>query len=119
MPIPGFVATLAYLTGGLIVWAVRFLAMYGLTGLYCARPDWPQRIAGIGVLPLALVLMSVAALAVNGAIGRHAIGRLRAPVSAGSANGRFVHATAAAVALLGTVAILWETLPLMMIPVCR
>src|SRR5690606_9113575 len=62
MPIPGFVATIFYLFGGLVIWTARFLAAYGFTGLYCARPDWPDEVAGIGLLTLVVGFLSVAAL---------------------------------------------------------
>lgn len=119
MPIPGFVATIFYLFGGLVIWTARFLAAYGFTGLYCARPDWPDEVAGIGLLTLVVGLLSLAALGGATAILAHAASRLRSRRGEGSENGRFVHAVAAAVATLGIVAILWESLPLLMIPVCR
>lgn len=119
MPLPGFVATFAYLTSGLIIWIVRFLAVYGFTGLYCARPDWPGEIAGISVPVLVVGATTLVALGLDAAIIAHGVARLRPSPARGSENGRFVHHVAVAVAGLGALAIVWETLPLLLIPICR
>ena len=119
MPIPGFVATIFYLMGGLIIWTARFLAAYGFTGLYCARPDWHTEIAGFGLAVVVVSALSLLAIGANTAIFAHALSRLRSSPAAGSDNGRFVHYVAAAVVGLGTLAIVWESIPLFMIPICR
>src|ERR671926_108044 len=119
MPIPGFIITFVYLMAGLIVWFARFLAGYGFTGLICARPTWPQELFGVSTVTFGVGLMTILALAANGAVGWHAAGRLRSTPARGTENGRFVHATAAAVVALGTIAIVWETIPILMIPACR
>lgn len=119
MPIPGFVATILYLMGGLIIWTTRFLLAYGFTGLYCARPQWQTEFAGFSLAAIVVTMLSLLAIGANAAIFTHAVSRLRSGPAAGSENGRFVHYIAAAVVALGTVAIVWESLPFLMIPVCR
>ena len=119
MPIPGFITTFVYLMAGLIVWMARFGAAYGFTGLMCARPYWPQEIFGMSVVTFGVSVMTILALGANGAIGWHAASRLRSAPAQGTENGRFVHATAAAVVALGTVAILWETIPVFMFTACQ
>ena len=118
MTIPGFTPTFLYLMAGLIIWFARFIALYGFTGLVCARPAWNTEFFGIGVLTIGIVSITMLALAANGAVFQRAWARLNESPSEGTENARFVHYVAAAMAALGTLAIVWETRPVFIIPAC-
>ena len=114
----GFTPTFIYLTAGLTIWFARFTAVYGFTGLMCARPSWNAEVFGIGIVTIGIVAMTMVALAANGAVFNRAWSRLNESPSEGTENARFVHYVAAAMVALGSVAIVWETLPVLLIPVC-
>jgi hypothetical protein len=119
MPAAPFTATFLYLTGGLTIWALRFAAAYAFTAIVCAR-GWDAPDGALGVAPVGVALMSAAALAGCAAIAAHAVRRLRsAPAAPSEEARRFVHYVAATVALLGALAIAWETLPALVVPACR
>jgi hypothetical protein len=116
----GSVPTFLYLFGGLFIWALRFLAGYSFVALACARGWHAGSIAGIGVVPLVVVVLTALALAACAAILVPALLSLRrAPPAAAEQAPAFIHAIAATVAALGMLAILWETLPFLLVPVCR
>jgi hypothetical protein len=90
-------------TGGLLVWAAHFAALYGVTGLACARgfPDSvPWTIGGV----------TLAALAANAAL---ALSGLRAVAASD-----VLDWLTAAGAAISTVAVMWQALPIVMIPIC-
>ena len=114
-----FTPTFLYLTGGLVIWAVRFLAIYGLTGLACAR-GWADLAGGFGVLQLIVLVTSAAAIAGCAALIWHAATNLRARAADGpEENAGFVHYVAGSVAALAALAIALEGLPFFLIPVCE
>lgn len=118
MTLPGFTSTTFYLSGGLIIWAVRFHAAYVVTGVLCARPSWHATTFGIDTIALLIVILTALALAADGVLLRHALGRLSAGPAAGTENRRFVHYVAAVTAGLGGLAMVWETIPAFTIPIC-
>ena len=92
-----------WLSSGVIVWAIHFVAIYGYTGLACARAmerSVPWAVGG------ATLIAATAALAILA----------RAMRTAGRS---FESWMAAGIAALALIAILWETLPVMILPVCR
>jgi hypothetical protein len=115
----GFISTFFYLTGGLIIWGVRFLAVYSFTGLACAR-NWVDPAGGFGVLQLVVGLASLVALAGCGALGLRAVMQLKAHQSDGvEENIGFIHYVAGSAAALAALSILLEALPFFLIPVCE
>lgn len=90
------------MSSGVIVWALHFSAIYGLTGLACARGlDW-------------LVVPSIAvatALALIAMVPILAIGiRARA---------QFEYWMTASIAALALVGIVWEAITVFLVPICR
>ena len=112
------VPALLFLTGGLGIWAVRFLAGYGFTAVACAKGWRADAIAGIGVVQLGLVAMSVVALGGCGILLVRALGD-RASARRSDPGGGFIGSIAALVAALAMLAIVWETLPVFLVPACR
>jgi hypothetical protein len=115
-----FTPTFIYINAGLIIWAVRFLAAYVFTALACARGWSDATIAGIGAVPAVVGLFTLLAAIGCVAILARAAAHLRSSVSPDPAaeNARFIHYVAGSIAALGLLAVIWETLPIFMIPIC-
>ena len=96
-----FPATALVISAGVIIWALHFGAIYGLTALACAR-GW-----GAAVLP---ALWLATAAAVIASLVVVAAGWRRRDV--------FEYWLSAAIAGLGLVAIVYEALVLLMVPAC-
>ena len=102
---------------GLIACGAHFTLMYAMTTLACLRPHAIEPAFNI---PLASVAITVLVLA---GLGAYLAGRVR--VSAldlrqrDSESGRFQNFVTVALAGLAIVAILWVTLPALMITDCR
>ena len=112
-----FTPTLLYMLGGLIIWGARFLAAYSFTGIACAR-GWADSGTDVFV-PLTIGVASLIAVLGCSALVANAMLRLRTgPAAARGENARFVHVVAALVAAFAIVAIVWETLPVLLVPVC-
>lgn len=91
-----------------VVWAVHFLAIYGFTGVVCARPAVDAGIVAGGVAGLGLAAIAVLALA--------ALAARRAA----SQDGRrpFVHQVGLGLCGFAALAIVWETLPVFLAAPC-
>jgi NO-binding membrane sensor protein with MHYT domain len=95
---------------GPLIWAVHFVAIYGFTGVFCARlaaaPQWQSITTWVIVAAgLAAAAAIAACLAVE-------------PKDSAPDNRRFVRRVAAGLALLAIVAIVWETMTVFLVPVC-
>lgn len=89
------------MSAGAICWAVHFAAIYGLTGIACAR--------GLaGAVPWMILACTLLAGAGAAAVMTLAFRRRES----------FEHWLAAAVAGSALVAILWEALPAVLVPAC-
>ena len=117
MTAPGFTRTFLYMLGGLIVWAIRFLAVYIFTALACARGWAEAELAGFGIVPAAIVLAAIAGIGACLALIVHACRRMRLRPE-GDDNARFVHGLAALIAGIATVAMIWETVPAFFVTAC-
>ncbi len=99
-----------------LVWAAHFLAIYGFTALACERmgtPGW----FGVGAVLWfvgAATLFATAVLLVTIVVAVRD-GRRAASLPEPSS---FVHWFTAAIAGLALLAVLWETLPVLLVPVC-
>lgn len=91
-----------WMTAGIAVWALHFAVIYGVTAIACARAA-PQ------VVPWSIAVATVLALALAGAIV--VIGYRK--------RSDFVDWTAAGVAALAILAILWEAAALAWLPACE
>ena len=99
-----------HMFSGVIIWAVHFTAIYGFTALACARGFQTLQWLGIGIVPWAVSGATLVAASATLAILVPALRTARAS---------FESWMTAGVAALALIAILWETLPVMMVPVCR
>lgn len=97
-----FVASMLQIHAGVMVWALHFTVIYGFTALTCARG-----------LPLATVpwVMAIATVAAVTACTGIALAGLRHA-------GRFESWMSAALAGLALIAIVWEALPVLLVPIC-
>ena len=96
-----FPATALFISAGIIIWALHFAALYGLTALACAR-GW-----NAAVLPALWVATAVAAMAALVVI---AAGWRRRDV--------FEYWLSATIAAFGLVAIAYEAVTILMVPAC-
>jgi hypothetical protein len=98
---------------GPIVWAVHFLFVYGFTGIVCARPAILTAWLGIS---MAAWVISAATLLSVAAIGTIYL-RMRKTLRI-AGDPAFVPVLTGALGLLSVLAILWETLPVFLVPTC-
>lgn len=110
---PTFTRSFLLLFSGAIVWAVHFVAIYGFTGVMCARPALRQEWLGIGIIAWGVSLASLVAIGVLAVI--HYAG-WRTWLQGRDMS--FERKTAASVALFAILAIVWETVPILLVPEC-
>jgi hypothetical protein len=111
--------TMLYMTAGLTIWALRFVAAYAFTAIACSR-GWEAAGERVGAVSIGVAALSLIAALGCAAIAACAFVAMRAaPAGQTEENQRFIHYVAASVALLALVAILWETAPLVIVPICR
>ena len=97
-----FAAAMLRATGGLILWAAHFTILYGVVGLACAR--------GVpAVVPWTAAIATL--LAVAGAAWLTLSGLRRGPHD-------FLAWLTAAAAASALVAIVWQALPVLLVPWC-
>lgn len=119
MPAVAFTPTFLFLMGGLIIWAARFLAAYSFTAVACAKGWTGADVGGFGLVPLVIAALSLVSIAGCAALLLRAIsGSRRVDRDDGEHADRFIDTVAALVAGLAGLAILWETLPVFLVPVC-
>ena len=104
-----FTRTTLRMFSGVIIWAVHFTAIYAFVALACARGFAQAQWLGASVVVWAVSAATIVAVA---AILAMLVPALRA---AGHA---FEDWMTAAVAALALVAIVFETLPVVMVPAC-
>lgn len=112
MTVPRFSFQLVFVVGGLIVWGAHFLLIYPFNAIACTR-------GFAAVAPLTILALTVLALAALAAIV-YAAARNRGPLRArsGDPNQALLRMLAIGIALLAAVAVVWETIPVVMIPPC-
>lgn len=119
MPIAGFSAIPAAIAG-LIVWAAHFGFVYAVSAIACARGLAGRQLWGLPLLPTlvlgatALGLLGVAAI---GLLGWRRLRRTSAE-RPGDAAPQFLPWLTLAVALLAGLAMVWEALPVLLLPAC-
>jgi hypothetical protein len=96
-----FPAAALTISAGVIIWALHFTALYGVTALACAR-GWE------GVVPSAIA--GATALAVVAAAAVMVAGWRRRSV--------FEYWLSATVAGFGLIAIVYEAIPVLVVPIC-
>lgn len=112
MRLSSFTHDFLLLFAGPLVWSVHFVSIYGLTGIVCARAGSAARWLGWPWDAWAIGLAGVVAVAALLPV-------LRArPRSTHEDSRRFVRWTSMALAGLAVLAILWETLAVLLVPTC-
>ena len=109
-------ATLRMLSG-LMVWAVHFLVIYVFTALACARRFADLSWLGIGVGPWGIGAATLAAATTMLVVIGLAVRDARLNTSWNNMSS-FVPWMTAAFSGLALMAILWETLPVLLVPTC-
>jgi hypothetical protein len=106
------IALLLPLLAGPLAWAVHFTLIYAANGIFCARPA----LHGLWMGGLATAFMGIAAalaLAVIGLVNWRYRRRWPATDDKG-----FFPWVAATLGLLSAIAIVWQTVPVLMLPAC-
>jgi hypothetical protein len=103
---------LLLLFAGPIVWGLHFLAIYGFTGVACARPAGGPQGPGLSWQGWMVIVAGLVAAAVLLACVR------ARPRSNLVHNREFLRVTGLALIALALLAIAWETLAVVMLPGC-
>lgn len=102
-----------FMLAGPIIWAGHYLFVYAINGIACARPALYSTWMDVPVSSWIIIAVSLLALAAMTLIHL----RLRAPMR-DTANGAFLPWLAGALTLLSGVAVIWETMPVLLVPAC-
>lgn len=114
-----FTPTAFFIWSGLLVWAADFLFIYVFAALACARGFAHLRIAGFPIVPVATTLASILALLVTAAMAWFALQRARGGPSSDQ-HSQFILFLALALSALAMIAIVWSSLPPLLLRVgCR
>jgi hypothetical protein len=105
-----FARTALRMSAGVIVWAVHFAVIYGYTGLACARRFHDTGAIWTGAVPWVIGIATAIAAALMVVLILPALRARESP--------DFVQWMSAAIAGLGLIGILYEALPVFMLPVC-
>lgn len=108
-----FTRTFLIMFSGPLIWAAHFLFIYVLNGIVCARPAAQVEWLGIGAASWGINAATIVAIGTIAAIHL----RIQARKTEAD-NPDFIAWIAAALSLLSIVAILWETLPVFLVPAC-
>jgi hypothetical protein len=118
---PRFIPAFAIMLSGFLAWAAHFGLIYTYAGLLCARPDWARaQIAGFGVLPLGIGLLTVLTLIVLAAVlAWRGLLSPRDDQATAMFDTRFYRQFTQGGALLGAIGIVWEgLLSISLVPPC-
>jgi hypothetical protein len=98
---------------GPLIWALHYLFIYSVHGVMCARPGIHTAWVGVPASAWIIVAAGLVALAAMGVI--YARLRDRMPPLADAS---FMPWLAGALSLLSAVAVVWETVPVLLVPAC-
>jgi hypothetical protein len=115
MTVSPFVATTLRMSSGFLIWAIHFLIIYGFTALVCERGFVTVSWFGIGVVPWIIGLATLIAVAATLALVLRARNDRRRRLNDTS---DFVYWMTATLGGLALVAMLWEALPVLLVPTC-
>jgi hypothetical protein len=104
----------------MIVWAVHFLVVYGVQATICVRLGADRTPWGQPLVPASVIGLTAVALVVVAVIGFRAWRRLRSGMSGqeGEDQAQFTVWMTVSIALLSALAILWEAVPVLLLPPC-
>lgn len=104
---------------GLVVWAGHFTAIYAISALACERGLATRVLFGLPWVPALVCLTTLLALVLLGLVIRPALKGLAVPLmDGGEAEPGFTRWFAASTALLAALAVVFETVPVLMLPDC-
>lgn len=102
--------------GSLLAWLADFVFVYVFAAVACARGLAAMRFMGIGIVPLATLLSTLAAAVVTLVLMRIAARRIHRPST--DEHSRFIAFVAFATSVLGLIAAVWLALPALLIAAC-
>ena len=108
-----FSRSLLFMLAAPLIWAAHFLFIYSVNGIACARPALMHAWAGIPISSWIILGASLLALAAMAAI--YVRGRTQTPATNDPG---FLPWVAGMLALLSAVAVIWETMPVLLLPAC-
>jgi len=114
---PSFAGTTLRMFAPLIIWAVHFLVVYAFTAIACERNFAGTEWLGLGIVTWTVGGATLIAAAAALAMIWFAL-RSRPGVALRTEIGSFVPWMTAASGALTLLAILWEALPVLFVPVC-
>jgi hypothetical protein len=113
-----FTWTTVRLTANLLIWAAHFGVIYAGSALVCARGGLDASLLGVGVLTWIIGLATLAALAGVLWVGAAAIREIRCGRHPHGSTPWFLNWVSAGLGGLAVVAIVWEAVPLFIVPPC-
>lgn len=113
-----FALRLLLASASLLVWGAHFLFIYIFAALACARAFADLRLIGVGVVPLAILTSTIAALLLLAWLSIRAWRLESRILAADPETPRFLRYLGAALAIYSAGAILLQALPTLIIPVC-
>ena len=114
------IGKMLFMIGGLLVWAIHFTIIYGFTTVACTKNFAITNMLGLGIVPLAIGAVTLAAFATTGAVLMAAMSGPIPPRSVryGDTTEHFMRYTTVAIAALSLVAIAWNAIPALLFAPC-
>lgn len=120
-----FIGTLLLLLAGLLIWVLHFLFIYAFNTLACTRVFADTEILGYGSILVAVIIGTILAMSAAAFVLAFALFRIRR-LSAGNGElvssavntDHFLYVATAGVAFISLVAILWNAIPVFLVPPC-
>ena len=110
---PTRVSILLPLLAGPLIWAAHFIFVYAANGIFCARPRWGGLWVDAGLATWVLGAAALLAIAAIALVYR----RQRAHWPRTDDVG-FYPWVAGSLSLLSIIAIIWQSLPVLWVPIC-
>jgi hypothetical protein len=105
--------SLVFAWTGLIIWAIRFMAIYAFTATVCTLGS----VSAAEFVPQYILLTTGVAIVAELYVLRLALAPLA--VASDPPTGIFINGLAASVAAMAMLVMAWETLPVYFLPICR
>jgi len=107
----------AELFSGLLIWGAQFTLVYMVTSVACGRGLGRATVASLPAVPAAIVAVTGLALAATGALLGREIAEARRGADARPTD-RFLNTTAIALNGVSVLAIAYNALPALIVPLC-
>ncbi|WP_372616823.1 hypothetical protein [Falsiroseomonas sp.] len=119
MKVAGFSPVLGAVSA-MLVWAAHFLVIYTVQATLCVRIGSGHEVLGLPLIPATVLGLTAAALVVVVIIGLRARNRLVSGMSGqeGEDEPQFTLWMTMAIALVSALAIVWEAVPVLILPPC-